>query len=151
MNSFNPQIQLKDTESAIKSKLIELLPQLRGFKCITTFVLVFKKMESEDKTKYDNFYSSSKAETIINESDNENLFKSIYTTIIVNIQKSLEKGSGWIIDSVIDHTIRISKYNPLAGSCYIKLPKQLDHPRKGPINIQNIYDNECFKWCWSDT
>ena len=40
--------------------------------------------------------------------------------------------------SVIDHTISISKYNPLAGSIYIKLPKELDHPRKVLINIQNI-------------
>ena len=46
------------------------------------------------------------------------MFKSIYNTIITNIQKSLGKGSGWIIDSVIDHDISISKYNPLAGSIY---------------------------------
>ena len=29
----------------------------------------------------------------------------------------------------------------------MKLPKQLDHRRKGLINIQNIDDNECFKCC----
>ena len=40
LNSFNPELQLKDTESAIKSKLIELLSQLRGFKFVTTLVLV---------------------------------------------------------------------------------------------------------------
>ena len=35
----------------------------------------------------------------------DDLFQSIYTTnIITNIQESLWKGSGWIIDSVIDHT-----------------------------------------------
>ena len=62
------------------------------------------------------------------------------------MQKSFVKSSGWIIDSVIDHTISISKYNPLAGSSYIKLLKELDHSRKGLINIQNIDDNECFKW-----
>ena len=73
--------------------------------------------------------------------------QSTYTTIITSIQKSLRKGSGWIIDSVIDHAISISKYNPLAGISYIKLPKELDHPRKGLINIQNTDDNECFKWC----
>ena len=39
----------------------------------------------------------------------------IYTTIIANIQKSLGKGSSWIVDSIIDHSISISKYNPLAG------------------------------------
>ena len=75
------------------------------------------------------------------------MFQSIYTAIITNIQKSLGKCSGWIIDSVIDHTISISKFDPLTGSSYIKLPKELDHPRKGLINNQNTDDNECFKWC----
>ena len=46
-----------------------------------------------------------------------------------------------------DDTISISKYNPLAGASYIKLPRQLDHPRRGLINIQNTDDKECFKWC----
>ena len=73
------------------------------------------------------------------------MFQSICTTIIINTQKSLGKVSGWIIDSVIDHIISISKYNFLAGSSYSKLPKELDHPRKGLINIQNNDDNECFK------
>ena len=41
----------------------------------------------------------------------------------------------------------ISKYNSLAGRSYIKLPKELDHPRKGLSNIQNTDDNECIKWC----
>ena len=75
------------------------------------------------------------------------MFKSIYTTIITNTQKSLGKGLGWINDSVIDYTVSISKYNPLAGSSYIKLPKELQHPRKGSIDIQNTDNNECFKWC----
>ena len=107
---------------------------------------MFKKIESEDKTKFDTFYSSSKAEIIVNKSDIDGVFQSIYTTIITNMQKSLGKGSGWIIDSVIDHTVSISKYNPLAGSSYIKLPKELNYPRKGLINIQNVDDNEYFKW-----
>ena len=86
-----------------------------------------------------------KTETIINETDINNVLESIYTTVILNIQKSLGKGSGWIIDSVTEHNISFSKYNPLVGRSYIKLPKELDHPRKGLINTQNIDDNECFK------
>ena len=53
---------------------------------------------------------------MINESEIDDGLESIYSI--------------WIIDSVIDHSINISKYNPLAGSSYIKLPKELDHPRK---------------------
>ena len=74
------------------------------------------------------------------------MFQSTYTRTTPNIQKSLEKGSTWVIDSFIDHTISISKYKPLAGSSNINLPKELNHPRKGLINIQND-DNECFKAC----
>ena len=63
------------------------------------------------------FYSHSKAETTINKSDiDDNVFKLIYTTVTSNIQNFLGKGSGWIIDSVIEHKINTSKYNPLAGS-----------------------------------
>ena len=35
------------------------------------------------------------------------MFQSIYTTTTTNIQNSLGKGPGWIIDSVIDDTISI--------------------------------------------
>ena len=35
---------------------------------------------------------------------------------------------------------------PLTGSKYVKLPKKLDHPNEGLVNIQNINNNECFKW-----
>ena len=37
------------------------------------------------------------------------------------------------IDLVIDHNISILKYNPLAGSSYTRLPKELNHQRKGLI------------------
>ena len=141
VNSFNPELQLKDIESTIESKLIELLTQLKGFKFVTTLVLMFKKIESKDKIKYENFYSSSKAEMIINDNGIDGAFKSIFATIIENIQKSLGRGCSWIIDSVINHTISISKYNPISGSSCIKLLKELDHPRKGLINIQNINHN----------
>ena len=43
LNPFNPELQLKDTKYATKSKRIKLLTQLKGFKFVTTLVLVFKK------------------------------------------------------------------------------------------------------------
>ena len=47
-----------------------------------TALVLFEKIETDDRTKYDTFYSHSKAETIINESDIDDVFESIYTTII---------------------------------------------------------------------
>ena len=75
LNSFNPELQLKDTESAIENKLKKILSGLRGFKFVTTLVFIYKKIEVQIKQNI--FYSQSKAETIINESDIHGVFKSI--------------------------------------------------------------------------
>ena len=77
------KFSFKHTESTIKSKFKKLLSEVRGFKLI---VLPFKKIKSEDKTKFDNFYLSSKAEIIINETEIDDMFESIYSTNISNIQ-----------------------------------------------------------------
>ena len=58
------------------------MPQLRQFKLVTTLVLVLEKIENENKTKYDTFYSHSKVETLFNERKIYYIFKSIYTTDI---------------------------------------------------------------------
>ena len=51
VTSFNPKLQLKDTESAIKNQLKKILSELRGFKFMTTLVFGFEKIESKDKNK----------------------------------------------------------------------------------------------------
>ena len=52
-------------------------------------------------------------------------------SIVLLYQKLLRKGSGLqIIDSVIDQNINISKYNALGSSSYVKLSKELNHPKK---------------------
>ena len=73
--------------------------------------LALEKKDSDHKRKYDTFYLQPKVETIINKSDIDDAFESIVTTVISNIQKCLAKGSGWIIDSFIEHNINISKQN----------------------------------------
>ena len=85
MNPFNPELQLKDTESVIKDKVIDLLSESRGLKFVTTLVLEFKKIESDNETKYSIFYSNSKAETIIKKSDVDDVLESVYITIASNI------------------------------------------------------------------
>ena len=110
MNRFNPELQLKETESAIK-------------------ITKQEKTETDAETKYHPYYSNSKSEIITNGTDIDYTFKSIYSTITSKIQKSLGKGLSSIVDSVIDHTINISKDKPLSRSNCIKLPKKLDHPK----------------------
>ena len=70
------------------------MSELKGFNFVATLDLVFKKIKSQDKTKFDNFHLSSKAEIIINESDIDDMFEPINSTIISNIKKYLGKGLG---------------------------------------------------------
>ena len=55
LNSFKP-------ESAIKSKLIDLLSELKGFKFMTTWVLVFKKVKVKIKQSMALFIQARKQE-----------------------------------------------------------------------------------------
>ena len=49
----------------------------------------FKKIQSYNKTQHSTFYSNSKAETVINESDIDDVFELSCGTIISNTQKYL--------------------------------------------------------------
>ena len=102
-------------------KKVEKVPQVSGDDSPL-------KIKNDYATKYSNFYWNSKAKKVINESDIDNLIETIYNTIISNIQKFLGKGSGWTIDLLVDHIIN-TKYNPLPGSSYIELQKELNHPK----------------------
>ena len=99
-SSSDLEQQLKDTKSAISSNLKDLLNELTGSKFVKT--LLYAK-------KCSTFFSNSKAETIINENYINDLFRSVYGKIILNIQKSLGKDLSWIIDLVVNNTINISK------------------------------------------
>ena len=88
MNYFNLDLQLQNTESVVSIKLKDLSSDFKGFKCGTTSAVEFKKEKVMMKQNMAHYFSS-KAETIINESNV--LIKSIYSTVISNIQ-SLENG-----------------------------------------------------------
>ncbi|KAJ8954711.1 hypothetical protein NQ318_011404 [Aromia moschata] len=55
-----------------------------------------------------------------------------------------ERDSGWSLQQVMFLEVNINKYNPLAASSYIKLPKQIE-VKKAVLNIQNN-DTACFAW-----
>ena len=58
------------------------MTELGRFKFVTTLVVVSQKTESDGKRKYDTLYWHSNAQSIISESDIDDVFEPIYTTII---------------------------------------------------------------------
>ena len=66
-----------------------------------------------------------------------------FQEITYKLEYWISHGSGWIVEEIICHYLNLNSYLPLSGSTYIKLPKELDHPMKGLINIKN--NNNKFK------
>jgi len=91
-------------------------------------------------------YFNSKAQTIINITGLNQQLKMAKEEIRKKIEAWLSEGSGWMVDKINDHYLNIIKYKPLKGKSYFQLPKEIRHPMKGLINVQNK-DNECFRWC----
>ena len=79
LNYFNAGLQLKNIDSAMRNKLKNLLTELQGLEFVTTLVLEFQKIKSDDETKYSTFSSALKAETSTNKSDIHHVFESIYS------------------------------------------------------------------------
>ena len=73
------------------------LYELKGFKFVTSLVIVFKITKRDDATKYSTFHSNSKAERIIIERDIDDVFESIYSKIISNIQKYIGKSHAGLL------------------------------------------------------
>ena len=69
-----------------------------------------------------------------------------FNEIIHRLENWISHGSGWIVDEIISQFLNLSSNLPMSGSTYSKLPKELDHPMKGLINLKND-DNRCFLWC----
>ena len=68
-----------------------------------------------------------------------------FNEIIFRLENWISHGSGWIVHDILSQYLNISSYLPLSGSTYCKLLKELQHNKKGSINIQNN-DNKCFLW-----
>ena len=60
-----------------------------------------------------------------------------FNEIIFRLENWISYGSGWIVDNILSQFLNISSYKPLSRSTYCILPKELLHPMKGLINIQN--------------
>ena len=55
-----------------------------------------------------------------------------------------QRGSGWVVDEILEAYINVARYQPLLGGSYMVLPSKLKN-KKAILNIQNR-DNQCLRW-----
>ena len=137
---------LMDTLNLSRTSINELfsglLREKRGFKYFLSIKITLKKRINDGfEIRTPNF--NSKTKIVIN--GRYYLGESL-KELRNGIDQSTREGSGWIIDRVENFYINTANYEPLSGSSYIPLPKELNNSMKGLINIKNK-DLKCFMWC----
>ena len=129
-----PIVQLEASKSSIKDLFSNLLNETKGFKYQITVKILLKKYKPNEEIEFAPVYFNSVTKLVIN---NKFKLENFFQEILYRLDAEINNGSGWIIESIESQYINISTYKPLLGSSYIKLPTELDHPRKGLINIRN--------------
>ena len=74
----------------------------------------------------------------------------VYREMIDEIEEKVQEmehveGSGWQFVEIINLTLHVDIWDPVKGSSYIDLPKELKN-KNAIINMKNE-DNKCFLWC----
>ena len=141
----DPLFQLQNTRLAVKHHIKKVLSAMKGIKFNETLKVTFWKPH-DDGWIYKTAYFNSKPQTVINDINISEALEVTKQQILNFIAQWISEGSGWTIQSVDSHHINTVKYEPLKGSSYIQLPKELKNSAKGLINLKNN-DNQCFRWC----
>ena len=140
-DNLNPLNHFTKTKALVKSHLEGLLKEMKGFKFIETLEVTFEKETIDSKTGkhvsiYKTAFFNGKAKTITKANDIEHELSMSRQEILDVIDKWVSEGSGWVIDSINNHSIHVTKSQPLNGSSYIELPIELQNSAKGLINIK---------------
>ena len=106
----------------------------RGLKIVETVKVTFGKTTSKDETIIKTAYFKCETFTITNNNRINKKLQLSKQQIMNKIAQWISEGSGWSTESVDNHNINIVKYNPLRGSSYIKLPKELRNTVCGPVS-----------------
>ena len=98
-NHFDLELKRINTKPMVKSKLKELLSELKNFKVQTILILQYK-----ERNDHKIFHLSAKL--IASDSDIEEGFKSMHQSIMMKIKSSASKD--WIvIETIVKHSIKI--------------------------------------------
>ena len=149
ISAKDPRVLFDTARNSLIKKLNDILHKKGGYKGYFTIRVEFKKrilQDGEESYEFTQPYFNSTTRIILNEFDIQDFYDKAVEEILNRIARWISKGSGWVIERIINFYLNIVSYVPLKGRSYFPLPEELRNSRKGLINLQND-DNECFRWC----
>ena len=110
-------------------------------------LLVKFYMIRDEKTQQMEHYFNRMRPAILNEHNIDtlnHLLNQFIDEVKGEIEAWSERGSGWIMDKILEAFINVATYQPMGFGSYMPLPKKLQN-KKARINVQNR-DNQCLRW-----
>ena len=130
-----------------KPWVINIMDKNRNIKARLYLNCLMKRTDPDGFTVIRKFAFHSVGQKIITETtDPHEIFKEMMDEIEEEVQKvEHAEGSGWVFVEVENLTLHVDIWDPVKGSSYIDLPKELKN-KNAIINMKNE-DNKCFLWC----
>ena len=119
---------------------------MKSVKIQFSLLVRFYMIRDEKLQQMDHYFNRMRP-VILNENNMDILTPSLNQFIDEvkgEIETWSERGSGWIMDKILEAFINVAKYQPMRGGSYMPLPAKLKN-KKAVLNIQNR-DNECLRW-----
>ena len=131
-----------------KPYVINIMASNRNIKTKLYLNCYMTRTDSDGITAIKRFAFHSVGYKIITEAtDLHEIYNEMRDEIEEEIQKVEQaEGSGWVFLEVENLTLHIDIWDPIKGSSYIDLPKELKN-KNAIINMKNEDNNKCFLWC----
>ena len=129
----DPNIQLEASKPSIRDLFNNLLNEKKGFRYQITVKILLKKYKPNKEIGFSPVYFNSATKTIIN-----NRFKveESFQEIWYRIDAWINKGSGWIIESIESQYINITTYRPFGRKFLYRLANWIKRSKKRTSQYQ---------------
>ena len=128
-------IQLKSSGIALQELFIDLLIELKGFKYQIALSVLLSKVKSRELLEYSTIYLNLLTKTVIAD---KFYLDQCFNDVAFRLENWISHGSRWIVEEIVSQYLNVRSCLPLSGSTYLKLPKELNHPMKGLINVKKF-------------
>ena len=119
---------------------------MKSVKIQFSLLVRFYMIRDGEKEEMNHYFN--RMQPVILTENNTDILNHLLNQLIDEVKGEIEawseRGSGWILDKILEAFINVARYQPLRGGSYMPLPTKLKN-KKAVLNIQNR-DNQCLRW-----
>ena len=123
----------KDSFINVANKEVKSLKSIKIQFSLKARFYIYRNEQKEEMNHYFN-----RMQPVILNQHNKDIIKPVLNQFIDQVKGEIEawseRGSGWIMDKILEAYINVARYQPMRGGSYMPLPKKLKN-KKAIINV----------------